>query len=191
MNWRTGRKVAISDQIWSGMSIISLPDLSRMQVSGNVNEVDVSKVKKGQKVKIRLDAFPDREFHGTVSSVGTIGQQADRSSTIKTFEVVVDIQETDPILKPGMTTSLEIIVETIPYAVFVPMESVFSKNGKTVVFRMDGSSARELPVETGVRNSNYVTVLKGLSGGEKVALRDPTLKEEQPGAEPESKNTQL
>jgi multidrug resistance efflux pump len=60
MNWRTGKKVAISDQIWPGMSIISLPDLSRMQAIGNVNEVDVSKVKSGQRVNIKLDAFPDQ-----------------------------------------------------------------------------------------------------------------------------------
>jgi HlyD family secretion protein len=191
MNWRTGKKVAISDQIWPGMSVISLPDLSRMQVNGNVNEVDVSQVKKGQKVNIKLDAFPDRSFHGVVFSVGTIGQQNDRSSSIKTFEVVVDINETDPVLKPGMTTSLEIVVETIQQTVFVPLESVFTKNGKTVVFLADHSSPKEVEIETGVRNSNFVTIVKGLHGGEKVTLRDPTLKEEANPVEPESKETKL
>ncbi|HYQ86095.1 MAG TPA: efflux RND transporter periplasmic adaptor subunit [Bacteroidota bacterium] len=191
MNWRTGRKVAVSDQIWPGMSVISLPDLSRMQVTGNVNEVDVSKVKKGQKVNIKLDAFPERSFHGVVASVGTIGQQTDRTSSIKTFEVVVDIDETDPVLKPGMTTSLEIIVETVPLAVYVPLESVFSKNGKTVVFRVDHSSPKETEVETGVRNGNFVTILKGLQGGDKVTLRDPTLREEPGATESEAKGTKL
>ena len=191
MNWRTSRKVAISDQIWPGMSVISLPDLSRMQVTGNVNEVDVSKVKKGQKVNIKLDAFPDRSFHGVVASVGTIGQQTDRTSSIKTFEVVVDIDEADPVLKPGMTTSLEIVVETVQQAVYVPLESVFSKNGKTVVFRVDRSSPRETEVETGVRNGNFVTILKGLQGGDRVTLRDPTLREETGATESESKGTKL
>lgn len=191
MNWRTGKKVAISDQIWPGMSVISLPDLSRMQANGNVNEVDVSKVKKGQKVNIKLDAFPDRSFHGTVASVGTIGQQADRSSNIKTFEVVVDIAEADPVLKPGMTSSLEIVVETIPRAVFVPLESVFTKNGKTVVYLGDRSSPKEVEVETGVRNANFVTILKGLKGDEKVTLRDPTLREEPGANESAPKETKL
>jgi RND family efflux transporter MFP subunit len=191
MNWRTSKKVAISDQIWPGMSVISLPDLSKMQVTGNVNEVDVSKVKKGQKVNIKLDAFPDRSFHGTVASVGTIGQQIDRSSSIKTFEVVVDIDEADPILKPGMTTSLEVVVETIRQAVYVPLESVFTKNGKTVVYLGDRSSPKEVEVETGVRNSNFVTILKGLKGDEKVTLRDPTLKDEPAGNESGTKETKL
>lgn len=191
MNWRTGKKVAVSDQIWPGMSVVSLPDLSRMQVTGNVNEVDVSKVKKDQKVNIKLDAFPDRSFHGTVLSVGTIGQQNDRSSNIKTFEVVVDINENDPILKPGMTTSNEIVVETVPNAVYVPLESVFSKAGKTVVYRIDGSSPKEQEVETGVRNSNYITILKGVGKGDRVTLRDPTLKEEETPASTESKEPSL
>src|ERR1051325_4232356 len=191
MNWRTSKKVAISDQIWPGMSVISLPDLSKMQVTGNVNEVDVSKVKKGQKVNIKLDAFPDRSFHGTVASVGTIGQQIDRSSSIKTFEVVVDIGESDPVLKPGMTTSLEVVVETIPRAVYVPLESVFTKNGKTVVYLGDRSSPKEAEVETGVRNGNFVTIQKGLKGDEKVTLRDPTLKDEPAGNETAAKETKL
>ncbi len=190
-NWSTGKKVNISDQVWPGMSVISLPDLSKMQVTGNVNEVDVSKVKKGQKVNITLDAFPDKEFHGVVASVGTIGQQNDRTSNIKTFEVTVDINESDPILKPGMTTSLEIIIETVPNAVYVPMETVFSKNGGTVVYTMNGSSAKEITVQTGMKNSNYVTIIKGLHGGEKVALRDPTLKEEQGAGETEQKETKM
>jgi len=191
MNWRTGKKVAISDQIWPGMSIISLPDLSRMQAIGNVNEVDVSKVKSGQRVNIKLDAFPDQLFHGTVASVGTIGQQNDRTSNVKTFELVIDIAETDPILKPGMTTSIEIVVETIPDAVFVPLEAVFSKDGKTVVYVMDGSSPKSMDVETGVKNSNYVTIMNGLKSGEKVTLRDPTLKDETSDGETEKKEIPL
>jgi HlyD family secretion protein len=189
-NWSTGRKIALSDQVWNGMPLISLPDLSHIQTVGGINEVDVSKVKQGQKVTVKLDAFPDREFHGTVASVGTIGQQADRSSTVKTFEIVVDINESDPILKPGMTTSNEILIQTVQKAISIPLESVFSKNGKTVVYKMNGSSPKELVVETGVRNSNFVTITKGLNAGDKVTLRDPTVKEENQGNGTDSKDNQ-
>lgn len=178
-NWRTGKKITVSDQLWGGSSIASLPDLSKMQAVGDVNEVDVSKVKKGLKTLVRLDAFPDRTFHGTIASVGTIGQQNDRSAGIKTFEVDVDIEETDPILKPGMTTSVEIVVETVPASMYIPLESVFAKDGKMLAYVVSGSSYREVEVQTGVRNSNYVCITKGLSGGDKVALRDPTMKEEE------------
>jgi RND family efflux transporter MFP subunit len=189
-NWSTGRKIAMSDQVWNGEPLISLPDLSHMQTVGGINEVDVSKVKQGQKVTVKLDAFPEREFHGTVTSVGTIGQQADRSSSVKTFEIVVDINESDPILKPGMTTSNEILIQTVQKAISIPLESVFSKNGKTVVYKINGGSPKELIVETGVRNSNFVTITKGLSAGDKVTLRDPTIKEEAQGNGTDSKDNQ-
>jgi RND family efflux transporter MFP subunit len=169
-NWSTGRKVASGDSPWGGMPIVSLPDLSAMQSVTNVNEVDVSKVKKGQRVKVKLDAFPDKEFSGTINSVGTIGQQKDNSN-IKTFEVIVDIKDTDPVLKPGMTTSNEIIMSAIHDTLFVPLEAVFEANGKPVVYK--GSHAQE--VTLGERSSNFVIVAKGVKAGEKIALRDPTV----------------
>lgn len=187
MNWSTGRKIAVGDSPWGGMSVVSLPDLTMMQVVTNVNEVDVSKVKKDQKVNIKLDAFPDRNFPGKVVSVGTIGQQKDRSSNLKTFEVIVDIAGTDPILKPGMTTSDEIVMETIPDAIFVPLESVFEKEGKVVAYLMNGSSPEAQTVEVGPKNGNYVVITAGLKAGEKVTLKDPTAKEtSQEGPAPKS-----
>ncbi len=176
-NWSTGRKISVGDSPWPGMSLISLPDLSQMQSVCQVNEIDISKVRADQAAKVKLDAFPDREFAGRVKSVGTIGQQNDRSTTAKTFEVIIDINGTDPVLKPGMTTSNEIVMATLADTVYVPLEAVFEKDGKTVVYRVSGSSARALEVTTGTKNSNNVVVSAGLQGGEKVALRDPTVKE--------------
>jgi multidrug efflux pump subunit AcrA (membrane-fusion protein) len=150
-----------------------------MQAITQVNEVDISKIKKSQKTRIKLDAFPERQFSGTVVSVATIGQTRDRTSTVKKFEVIIDIDGTDPILKPGMTTSNEIIMEAIPNVVYVPIESVFEQKGKTIVYRMNGSSADECEVKTGAKNSNYVVILEGLKEGEPVALRNPKEKMEE------------
>ncbi len=168
-NWSTGRKIAVGDSPWGGMSLVSLPDLSKMQSMTNVNEVDVSKVKPGQQVKIKLDAFADKEFQGTIASVGTIGQQRDQSSGAKTFEVIVDIQGTDPVLKPGMTTSNEIVMSSIPDTLYIPIEAVFEKDGKTIVYK----NSRAQEVTLGAKNGNFVIVSGGLHAGDKVALRDP------------------
>lgn len=182
-NWSTGRKISVGDSPWGGMSLVSLPDLSKMQSLTNVNEVDVSKIKQGQKVKIKLDAFPDKEFEGSVASVGTIGQQKDQSSNTKTFEVIVDIQGTDPVLKPGMTTSNEVIMSSIPDTLYVPIEAVFEKNGKTIVYK--NSRAQEITL--GAKNSNFVIVAGGLRAGDKVALRDPDATVSQSAQSPQGK----
>ncbi|HLP16066.1 MAG TPA: efflux RND transporter periplasmic adaptor subunit [Bacteroidota bacterium] len=177
INWNTGRKISVGNTPWPGMSLVSLPDLSKMQVVTNINEVDISKVKKGQKVKIALDAFPDKQFTGTVEEVGTIGQQKSQGSSLKTFEVIIGIHGTDPILKPGMTTGNEILIETIPQAVSVPIESVFDKEGRTVVYLMNSARPRQQEVKVGVKNSNNIVITEGVREGDKVALRDPTVKE--------------
>ncbi|HEX9006399.1 MAG TPA: efflux RND transporter periplasmic adaptor subunit, partial [Bacteroidota bacterium] len=189
MNWSTNRKINVGDNPWPGMPVVSLPDLSRMQSISSINEVDISKVKKDQHVSIRLDAFPEREFTGTVAVVGTIGQQRDRQSAIKTFEVVIDIEGTDPILKPGMTTSNEIVQQTLADTTFVPIESVFERDGKSIVYRMSGSRPKPVEVAVGTKNSNYVIVSGGdLKGGERVTLRDPNASQA-PGAQA-SKSTE-
>jgi len=179
MNWQTNRKFNVGDSPWWGQGVVSLPDLSKVQAVTQVNEVDVSKVKKGQRARVKLDAFPDKEFWGSVASVATIGRTKDRTSTVKQFEVVIDIEGTDPILKPGMTTSNEVIMETIPDVVYVPIESVFEEKGQTIVYRVDGSSTKERVVKTGAKNTNYVVILEGLKEGESVALRNPKEKLEE------------
>jgi len=191
MNWSTGRKISVGDSPWPGMPVVSLPDLSKFQAVTNVNEVDVSKVKVGQVAKVKLDAFPDRTFSAKVASVATIGQQRDRSSSLKTFEVLLDIEGSDPVLKPGMTTSNEVVMETIPNAIYVPLESVFEKDGKVIVYRMNGSKAEPQGVQLGPKNANFVVVKDGLSEGQKVTLRDPTAKETPPAPGSTPKETKL
>jgi RND family efflux transporter MFP subunit len=191
MNWTTGRKIAVGDQPWSGMSIVSLPDLSKMQAVTNVNEVDISKVKKGQRCVVRLDAFPDKPFAADIVSVGTIGQQRDRSSSLKTFEVIMDIDKSDPILKPGMTTNNEIIMETIQKALYIPIESVFEKGGKTIAYTVNGSSPEPVEIQLGPKNSNFVVVKTGLKVGDQVTLRDPTVDSKKTSQEQTPKGTSL
>lgn len=175
-NWSTGRKMMVGDTPWPGMPLISLPDLSQMQSATYVNEVDVSKVRKGQKVLVRLDAFQDSTFTGVISSVAALGRAKDRNSTIKVFEVEVDVLSQSPILKPGMTTSNKIIVDQVPNVIYVPQEAVFDKGGKKVVYVKDGSSFDTRQVQTGEKSEDYVVITKGLKQNEEVALIDPTLK---------------
>ncbi len=174
-NWSTGRKVMIGDTPWPGMPVVSLPDLSSMQSITYVNEVDVSRVKKDQKVVVRLDAFRDSSFTGIISSVASLGRNKDRNSNIKVFEVDVDIKSRSSILKPGMTTSNKIIIDQIPAVVYVPQESVFDKGGKKIVYVKNGSGFDDKEVETGEKSENYIVISKGIKPNDEVALIDPTL----------------
>ncbi|MCB9511322.1 MAG: efflux RND transporter periplasmic adaptor subunit [Deferribacteres bacterium] len=173
-------KVKVGDTPWRGMPLIEIPDLSVMQVKTSVNEVDVSRVAKGQQVHIKLDALPDPDFYGTVSQVATLASRK-RNSNIKEFEVYVLVDGSDPRLKPGMSASLEIITDKIDSAMYVPLESVFEKDGKTIVY-LAGSN-KPVEVQVGQKNADYVVIKSGLSPGQRVCLRDPTLPLEDIGGE--------
>lgn len=175
INWGTGRKVAIGDTPWSGMTLISLPDLSTMESMTYVNEVDVSRVRKGLEVLVKLDAFQDSTFKGKISSVASLGKNKDRDSKIKVFEITVEIYSQSEILKPGMTTSNKLIINEISDVIYIPQEAVFEKEGKKIAYVKNGSGFDETSVELGEKSENYVVVTKGLNVDDEVALRDPNL----------------
>jgi HlyD family secretion protein len=181
-NWSSGRKVAIGDTPWPGMTLISLPDLSAMESVTYVNEVDVSRIKKNLKVEVKLDAFQDSSFKGEISTVASIGRNKDNNSNIKVFEIGVGIDGQSEILKPGMTTSNKMIINEIPDVIFIPQEAVFEKDGKKIVYVKNSSGFDEVEVNVGEKSENHIVITKGLQPGAEVALRDPNEKIDDPSS---------
>ena len=117
---RDGSKITIGSSISPFENVVAtLPDMSRMQSKTYVNEVDISKVKVGQKVEVGIDAFPENRYSGVVKSVANIGEQLPNADA-KVFEVIITLNESDPILKPAMTTSNMIVTNSISDVMFVP-----------------------------------------------------------------------
>jgi len=175
--WKGGdfAEIKIGDTPWRGQALIELPDLSLMEVETSVNEVDVASVKADQNAIIILDAFPDREFAGTVVEVSNLARIEDESiGEVKVFDVVIHINENDPILKPGMTVSSEIIIESVPDVLSVPIDAVFSDGDKKIVYREAMAGYKPWVVKLGIRNNNFVVVEEGLEEGQIVCLIDPT-----------------
>ncbi|MDH5744033.1 MAG: efflux RND transporter periplasmic adaptor subunit [Candidatus Aminicenantes bacterium] len=166
-------KVQEGDQVWPGYPILEIPDLSAMEIKMYLNEVDVSKVAPGQEALITIDAFPDMVFGGKVERIASMATKKDWDAKIKTFETVVSLNEMDSRMRPGMTCLTEIIIKKIPEVIFVPIEAVFEKEGKTVVYVMGSRSARKREVALGDRNSTHIVITQGLSQGDRIALRDP------------------
>lgn len=108
-SWFTGKKVNIGDNAYPTMPVISLPDLSKMKVLTSVNETDINKIHIGQKVNIKLDAFPRKVFKGNITSISNTVRNKERDSKIKVFFVEVLLESADKILKPGMTVSCEFV----------------------------------------------------------------------------------
>jgi len=151
--------------------VAELPDLTDMISKTYVNEVDISRVKIGQEVKLKVDAFPDNAYSGKVIKVANIGEQL-RGYDAKVFEVVVQVNELDSILRPAMTTSNEILTDTYDNVLSVPIEAIQTDSLSFVYKEQNGRIVRQ-EVITGISNSDEIIIEHGLSEGEKVYLSLP------------------
>jgi HlyD family secretion protein len=153
--------------------VATLPDLSKMISITYVNEVDIRKVQRGQKVKIGLDAFPDKKLTGQVMSVANVGEQKPNSDA-KVFEVKIEVFEEDTSLRPAMTTSNSIITDVVDDVVFVPLEAIHSQGDSiTFVYKRQGLAVQKQQVVLGKANANEVIVLKGVEADDKVFVSIP------------------
>jgi len=174
-------KVKVGDTPYRGMALITIPDLSVMLVKTYVNEIDISRTAKGQQVIITIDAIPDTTFYGKITSVATLAR-SEEGSDMKVFDVEITIEGSNDRLKPGMTAECQIITDTIPSVLYIPLEAVFEKEDTTMVY-VKKRGFDERPVIIGDKNSDYIIIKDGLAEGEEVALRDPTLPLEELGVE--------
>lgn len=177
-----GKKLVVGDQIsaWDP-TVARLPDLTKMQSVVYINEIDISKIEKGQKVKIRPDAAPEKELKGIVVSAANIGEDL-RGSDSKVFETVIDVIDKDTTLKPAMTTSNEIITKVIEDVLFIPQECLHTyeddstKYHYVFVKKRYGIERRE--VVPGQFNDNDVIIEKGLTEADKLLMTIPENPEE-------------
>jgi hypothetical protein len=151
--------------------IATLPDLSSMLSTTFVNEIDISKVKTGQKVLLGIDALPEKELEGEVVSVANIGQPMPKSDA-KVFEVKIRVFGDVSDLKPAMTTSNQIQTGFFNDTLFIPAEAVFTNDSMQFVY-LENSDVVKQVVDLGDQNENYFLVHKGLSAGDLILLTEP------------------
>jgi hypothetical protein len=150
--------------------IATLPDLTSMISKVYVNEIDINKIKTGQKVSINVDAFPKKAYTGSIFTIANIGEVLPNSDS-KMFEVLVKLDGSDTDLRPTMTTGNKIIIRTYNDAIYVPTECVHTgTDGIPFVY---GKNNTKNYVMLGEANDKNVIIQKGLKSGTMVYLIEP------------------
>lgn len=164
---------ASSNASATSTSIIALA--KGLEVLANVPEVDISKIKRGQKVKILVDAYPNETFSGHVRLVSP---EAVVDQNVTSFQVHVDIDRGKEKLRSGMNVSeVTFIGEEIPHALLIPQEVIVTQRGKTGVWVPDAKQEPQFrPVIIGANIDNQVQVLQGLHAGDRVFIDLPETK---------------
>jgi RND family efflux transporter MFP subunit len=163
------------DRAWTGAAIAEIPDLNEMRIDLKLDEVDRGKLKLGQKARVRVDAVPDRELPGELDWISPIASVVQRGpwASEKTFPARATLRNLDSRLRPGMSATAEIVIESEPNQILIPARAVFRKDGKPAAYVQQGETFELRTIEVGKRNETDMIVLKGLRPGEVVALEDP------------------
>jgi RND family efflux transporter MFP subunit len=163
------------DRGWTGAAIAEIPDLSEMRIDLKLEEVDRGKISLGQKMRIRVDAIPDKEFSAALDWISPIASLnfSRYGSPDKNFPARARLANLDSRLRPGMSASAEIVIESQPNAILIPVKASFMHNGKPAVYIQRGQQFMIRQIEVGKRNDTDMVVLSGLREGEVVALENP------------------
>jgi HlyD family secretion protein len=181
-----------------GAVLMTVGDLSRMQVRADVDETDVPLVRRGQPARVYLQADLTRPIAGAVDRVAPKGK---KDGEVVSFETLVRVEAADSALRPGMTSTVEVEVRRAADALGVPVQAVVHRRRKDLpdtaavrawaerhartpgerardaesryvklVFVLDGGAARARPVETGLSDERRVEILSGLRPGDRVIV---------------------
>lgn len=149
-----------------GKVLIEMGDLTREEIRAYFDEVDIGRLSIGEKIVIKWDAKPGREWHGHIvrppASVTSYG-------TRNVGEVLVSLDDADADLLPDTNVNVTATTSSDPNALSIPRQALHSENGKPFVFKVVGNNLVRTPVTTGIVTLTQVAILSGLQDGDLVA----------------------
>jgi HlyD family secretion protein len=168
--------IAVGQQVWRGLRLFTIPDLSSIVVRTRLLEVDVNAVAVGRDVEVTVpDALPNVVFKGKLTQIAEYASDNGwwmASRNAKGFDAMVRLESTDERVKPGMSCSVEIMQGRVSDCLYVPVSAVLRKGDKTYCTVVSGQEQRSVEVSTGAMSEKYVEVKSGLSEGQKVVLNE-------------------
>jgi len=148
-------------------TFVVIVDLDRLQVNALVDEVDIGKIRLGQRATFNVDAFPAQDFTGSVSA---IYPSATIQDNVVKYVVAIAIDDEDrSLLRPEMTTSVRIQLESRT-VLAIPARAIRQEGGRPVVHVIDGQATEIRPVRVGWRDGPWAEIADGLSNGERIVL---------------------
>jgi HlyD family secretion protein len=178
LNAEEGEVVVSGTMNNAGSVIGEIADLSEILANVDVDETEVVLVKPGQQAIIKVDALPNKEYHGHVSEVGSKGFSRPAQPDVTFFDVEILLDDPDEDLRPGMSVRAEINTAVHPRALVVPIQAVVErdvkdpKTGATeesdVVYVLEKGKAVQRRVKTGISDETRVELLTGVKAGEQV-----------------------
>jgi len=163
-------------EVWRGMILMTIPEMSDMVVNLDLPEQYRSKVKVGDRVIITPDSMPSVKFHGTIDMIPTLPVNIIfwDSTSPKVYKSRIRFDKQSDVLVNGMSVQIEVITNTIKDTLFVPVEAIFEDKERFYVYmQTDGGGSKEVDVKIGESNDRFVQITEGLSENDVIYLYRP------------------
>jgi len=159
LNSKLGERIVATGQ-FAGTEVMRVANLSRMQAVIDVNENDVPNVKIGDKANVKIDAYGDRKFKGTVAQIGNTGKTTGTGTQeeVTNFEVKINLEREDVLLRPGLSCTADIETNMVKDAVAVPMQAVTIRTGDSNLSpeEIEKKRLKTAARDKGDNNADYV-----------------------------------
>jgi len=172
-NNRTGQIIKVGDEVYLSNIVARIPDIRTMKVKGFIPENDISRIRPGLKVIVRLDALPSVPFQGVIDKLSRVCVEQDSK---KVFLTEVIISGSDLRLKPGMTVRCEYITYEGEDEMYVPARCILEENKHFYLFIAKRGKIRKTEIKTGPSNNMYTIVSGDLRPGQDLVLPENILK---------------
>lgn len=165
----------VAQGISNPMVILTIADMSTMQIEAQVDETDIGKVAVGQKASFTVDTYPGKNFEGIVSS---ISRKATTTQNVVYYTVIVDVHDAQQQLMPSMTARLSIHAGESKNTLTVPLAAVKTnaKQQQYVITYRDGKT-QDVAVTTGLTGEDRVEITGGVHEGEQIVLAQAQAKQ--------------
>lgn len=170
---RGGSSIAAGTEVRNRQEILTLPDLSKMQVKIQIHEAVLDQVHPGLPVDIRVEAFANKIYEGIIHEVAVVPSPS--KSSVKTYECIVNIPAEVYRLKPGMNAVAEINVDRVQDVLSIPVQSVVQQDRETWCYIEGDSGVDRREIELGKNNDKFVEIVAGIEVGERVVLNPLTI----------------
>jgi HlyD family secretion protein len=167
--------VSSTGSFTEGTTLCEIADLTQVQIRASVDEIDIGRVRIGQKAIVEVDAFPMEKFDGIVTN---IFQQGTSAGGVTSFTVMVEVDNSDRRLLSAMTTSVEVVADTVTGVVVVPYDAVRTDEELGTIVYVKGTDAKgrvkpeKRAVKLGVTDYENTEIREGLKKGELVMVED-------------------
>lgn len=157
----------VAPGVSSPMVLMTIADISKIQVETQIDESDIGKVKVGQSATFTVDAYPGQTFTGVVVNVS---DKATVQQNVVYYAVLIDVTAANDLLKPNMTARVSIHVGESKNTLTVPLSAVKSSNGQQYVVVSRNGQSQNVPVTTGLISDDKVEITSGLSEDDVIVM---------------------